>query len=424
MVPLRRNLGARLATRGGLSHRGRSLSCQFFPRSQASKILLPSLPSRNHSTHIPPPPPLQSRVASPLLIIALLITGGIYYLSTPSTRPTTLNNTTFVPYTITSREAISPTSFVITIEPQTPNPSPPYLNAKSTKWRWPLWSVEFKHPQVQIARHYTPIPPLGGDDGSLKFYIRAVGDGEMSNYLCRRQVGEEVYLRGPHVGFELEERLGARDRVVFLAGGTGVVPGMQAAKAVLDGKRDVKVDLLWAVRKREEIQHATPVTKSSWKWWQEKQPKELGVDTESPSPIARRLNEMKSLYGPRLNIQVVVDEEGTQVRENNLKAALRPSTSSLASASSNGCRFHDQKMHEYASEFAPEESTDCACSAEGAVPGKNLLIVSGPDGFVSHYAGEKVWLGGHHTQGPVGGVVGRLQRQYPQLAQDWIVLKL
>lgn len=336
-----------------------------------------------------------------------------------------------MPYAITHREAISPTSFVITTSPRKPDPSPPYLSPASgtahPRWSHPLWSVEFKQPEVQISRHYTPLPPLAGEDpadGALRFYIRAVGDGEMSNYLARRRVGQDVFLRGPHVGFELAERLGEHTRLVFLAGGTGVVPGMQAAKAVLEASRDASVDLLWAVRKREEIQDSAAPEQSSWRFWREKKPSALGVEVENPSPVTRRLQDLKATYGDRLRVQVVVDEEGTKFQEGDVKNAMLASPSAAVSPSP-GCRFHDQMMHVHASEFALPDAAGCACRPpEGTPVGKNLLIVSGPDGFIEHYAGAKIWLGGQQTQGRVGGVAGQLQRQNPTIAQDWLVLKM
>ncbi|KAG4285487.1 hypothetical protein FPRO06_06747 [Fusarium proliferatum] len=356
----------------------------------------------------------------------MLRIGG-YYLITPPSRPNTLNEITFVPYGITTREAISPTSFVITAVPRTPNPSLPYLTPSDNRWSYPLWCVEFKQPEVQISRHYTPLPPLSTEDptdGSLRFYIRTVGDGEMSNYLGRRQVGEDVFLRGPHVGFELAERLGEHSRLVFLAGGTGVVPGIQAAKAVLEASEESSVDLLWAVRKREEVQKSAPPRQSSWKFWQEKKPTPLGTEVENPSPVTKRLQDLKMTYGDRLRIQVVVDEEGTRFQDKDIRDAIAASPGTVASFNA-GCRFHDQSMHVYASEFALSDGPGCVCkSSEGTTPGKNLFIVSGPDGFIEHYAGPKIWLGGQQTQGPISGVAGYLQKQNPLLARDWLVLKM
>lgn len=36
---------------------------------------------------------------------------------------------------------------------------------------------------------------------------------------------------------------------------------------------------------------------------------------------------------------------------------------------------------------------------------RRLILVSGPDGFVSHLAGPKQWQGGRETQGMLGGLL-------------------
>ncbi|KAF7550477.1 hypothetical protein G7046_g8004 [Stylonectria norvegica] len=413
-IPMRA-VTSRLHPRGPLLHRNHVLQhqCSAYP---SSHIKPPSFSSRAS-------PPKRSYLLPLTLLITVSLAGTATYLLLPPSRPNTLNERTFVPYTITNRDAISPTSFILTVTPHTPNPSPSYLDA-SARWRYPLWSVEFKQPEVQISRHYTPLPPLTDDDGALRFYVRTVGDGEMSNYLWRRRVGEEVHLRGPHVGFDLLQMLGRRGRVVFLAGGTGVVPGMQAAKAALDADELARVDLLWAVRKREEIQAEMPPREQSWRFWRADKPStELDVKMEGPSAITQRLNAMKALYGSRLNVQIVVDEEGSRIDEADVsKSLLAAPGTSLPSSS--GCRFHDQRLLENASEFAAAEGPPCACGPSDAGAGKNILVVSGPEGFVARYAGPKVWLGGQQTQGAVGGLVGRLLRRHPEVAREWLVLKL
>ncbi|KAF4989857.1 hypothetical protein FGRMN_8858 [Fusarium graminum] len=400
----------------------------FMSRSLNGPSRIRCAPSSQHASQKPDfSAPLQARVFPSLIVVGIILVSGGYYLLTPSSRPNTLNDITFVPFAITAREAISPTSFVITAVPHTPNPSLPYLNPDTNRWSNPLWSVEFKQPEVQISRHYTPLPPLSTEDptdGALRFYIRTVGDGEMSNYLGRRRVGEDVFLRGPHVGFELAERLGEHSRLVFLAGGTGVVPGMQAAKAVLEANDRSSVDLLWAVRKREEVQNSAPLRQSSWKFWQEPKPTTLGIEVENPSPVTKRLQDLKSTYGDRLRIQVVVDDEGTRFQDKDISKAITSSPVATTSFAA-GCRLHDQAMHVHASEFALSEGPGCVCKpGDSKTPGKNLFIVSGPDGFIEHYAGPKIWLGGQQTQGPVSGVAGRLQRQNPALERDWLVLKM
>ncbi|KAG5987517.1 hypothetical protein E4U43_005034 [Claviceps pusilla] len=389
----------------------------------------------------------QARVLPPAAI-ALVILGTATYLLTSSSRTSTiLNETTFVPYTITARDAISPSSVLFTISPHQRHepPPPPYLLPQSTRWRYPLWSVEFKQPEVQIARHYTPLPPQQDEDrrdGKLRFYVRAVGGGEMSNYLLRLRVGNEVYLRGPHPGFDILGRLGACKNVVFLAGGTGVVPGMQVAVAVLEGDESSQVKLLWAVRKREEIQSVAFLTQQQqqqqkpawWKVWTattRPAPMEITTDLENPSAMARELMRLKARFGQRLHIRLAVDEERTRFTAQDVQSALRSCEENGPSHShavvvDNGCPLHDQLLHTQISEFEDPRAA-CQCRDVGSdsrLSGKNLFMVSGPDGFIAHYAGEKMWLNGARAQGPVEGVAGQLQRRDPSLSRNWLVLKL
>lgn len=385
--------------------------------------------------------PLQARVLNPALASVLLVGGGAgYYFSTPSSHDKVLNQETFVPYTITSREAISATSFIFTVAPQHPNPNPSFLTHDSSKspattsWRYPLWSVEFKQPEVQIARNYTPLPPLEGEvleDGKLRFYVRSIPGGEMSTYLGRLGVGREVWLRGTHPGFDVAARLGSQRNIVFLAGGTGVAPAMQVARAVLDSHADARFTLLWAIRSREELQEAPdapgrrPASSSWWNWFGSSpgpQPTKVSHPIAAASPLGRELDELKARYGDRLRIHVGIDDESSQFRGSHIATAVQSPPAPPTTASAPDCQPHNQKFHAPASEFEPAGARPCTCQTEPR--GKNLLMVSGPEGFVSHYAGPKVWLGGVETQGAVGGVAGELRRRNPSFAADWLVLKL
>lgn len=51
-------------------------------------------------------------------------------------------------------------------------------------------------------------------------------------------------------------------------------------------------------------------------------------------------------------------------------------------------------------------------------PGSRLIIVSGPNGFIEHWAGKKIWAAGREVQGPLGGQLGRMN------LGDWKVVKL
>ncbi|KXH49948.1 oxidoreductase FAD-binding domain-containing protein [Colletotrichum simmondsii] len=424
-----------------------------------------------------------------LPILLLLAVGGIawdaqwLFPSTPQSNDpaeqTALGPARkFIPFDVVAREQVSPTSFILTLKAP---PSSRSSNVASVSSLWDifdLWCVEVKQPQIQVAREYTPLPPAPGslyDEDTLRLYVRAVRGGEVSTYLSRlappsspsdgsATKGDKVELRGPHGEFDLRSRLGKRgDRVVFLAGGTGIASALQAAHAVLPLPDGPSMTIFWAVRSRDEIREqlaggqTVPLqvkpssSSSSGSWWNPFSSSSstntpgsqaealLSTDTlAAPSPISRDLLALKVKYGDKLDVRVVVDQEGTAVREADLSAALTLQSSPSTSAGTTpthaveGCKFHSQTAHVGMVDGAPNagkrslfKQDDCACSADDAAPrGKNLFVVCGPEGFVQAYAGAKLWRDGGQLQGPVGGMLGAMQRRNPDILKDWIVLKL
>ncbi|KAF4876162.1 Cytochrome c mitochondrial import factor CYC2 [Colletotrichum siamense] len=348
----------------------------------------------------------------------------------------------FVPFTVTSKDPVSPTSFILTLKPPHTGPAP-----LSSLWDvFDLWCVEVKQPQIQVAREYTPLPGAAGDD-ALRLYVRALRGGEVSTYLSRLLPGDSVEIRGPHGEFDLRSRLGeAGGRVVFLAGGTGVASALQAALAVLP--RGVDVTIFWAVRGREEVQGAAPAKQkgstSSWGWNPFSggkraggiQAEALSAEVGDASAISRELLALKERYGDRVDVRVVVDQEGTRVGEQDLSTALAQAGPKKREGpppvSTEGCKFHSQTAHVGMVDGAPNagkrflsKDEDCACvPKEGVAIGKNVFVISGPEGFVQAYAGPKIWRDGGQLQGPVGGLLGAMQKGNPDLLKDWIVLKL
>ncbi|TDZ73289.1 Cytochrome c mitochondrial import factor CYC2 [Colletotrichum trifolii] len=375
--------------------------------------------------------------------------------SSPSETTVLANARKFVPFSVVAREQVSPTSFILTLKPP---PSSSRHAPLSHLWSvFDLWCVEVKQPQIQVAREYTPLPPTtaaaaADDDETLRLYVRALRGGEVSTYLSALRPGADtVHLRGPHGEFDLLSRLGAGAnsgrRVVFLAGGTGVASALQAARAVLSRPdAPVSMTIFWAVRSRSEIQAARepkqPAASSRpmWGWFSAPrggeaaiQAEQLDLGAEGMSPVARELLALKKRYGARLDVRVVVDEEGSRIQRGDIAAALTseallprvPTTTTTEE-----CGFHSQAAHVGMVDGAPNagrrslfKDGDCACSKDGPT-GKNLFVVSGPEGFVQAYAGPKIWRDGGQLQGPVGGELGALQRSNPNLLEDWIVLKL
>ncbi|KAI1661231.1 hypothetical protein F4813DRAFT_221732 [Daldinia decipiens] len=406
-----------------------------------------------------------------------------------------LNTTSFSPFTITAKEQVSPTAFVLSVRAERQKPGRDGEGASllllRRSWDHGLWSVEIKQPQLQIARRYTPLPPLeeereeavGSGDGDgegeeLRFLIRKVDGGEMSTYLSKLHVGEKIWLRGPHLGFDVARRLGDAGRhIVFLAGGTGIAPALQVARRVLEDhgsgadisgqKKGEKptVSILWANRYaadalgRQQQRHPQGSSTSSvrspstWFWHSTTQ-------TPAPSPttdqhtfqttaeptLAHQIRELQLKHPGHFRISYFVDEERHFIEEQDLHLVLTDLSSSSSSSSSSStpvlpaspsCTWHSpaQLVALPDDNDAGRRASPCACLRDNPSPapaqagtGADLICVSGPDGFVAAYAGPKRWFGGTERQGPVRGVLGQVMQdgggKTGRLGQNWLVLKL
>lgn len=304
-----------------------------------------------------------------------------------STGPSTLlDPRRFHPFTILSKEPVSPTSSIYTLRPSLPPPtdSDPY----APLWARGIWSVEFKQPQLQIARRYTPLPPTvteqPGVPGDLRFLIRREQNGEVSGYLDRLRIGAIVEIRGPKVEFEVPQEV---SEVVFLAGGTGIAPALQVVCTLLEMREGegTKVRILWANRRREECVGGRRAGKRSWWSWGHSVAED--APNEPPNRIVKELQGLEKRYEGRVRVEYMVDEEGSFTGKSDILRATR----------------------------------DSLKSEEGAVlanPGKKLLLISGPDGFIDFYAGPREWEDGKLGQGRLGGLLGGLG------LVDWTVVKL
>jgi NAD(P)H-flavin reductase len=423
-------------------------------------------------------PPKQRPSGGKKLVIGAVISlaAGVLYLLVPddsfsrSNSSSALNNHTFRKFTVVSNEQISPTSFILTVKPSLPGDEEENAEVIRKAWEHGLWSVEFKQPQLQIARHYTPLPPTtaaphGGDGpATLRFLIRRYEGGEVSRYLSRLQgpgpgsagPGDAVELRGPHLGFDVAARLGDAGRsVVFLAGGTGIAPALQLASRVLSvqpAREGLSVRILWASRSALDVAGCPRLEGRqekgrSWSFWSADG---RGLDTndalEAPGPIVQQLRGLEAAYrqkGSTLEFKCVVDEEGSRISPGDItrevsKSAISPrakdseqTATSTQALSSSSCHLHSQRLLQNSTEEADTQKEEghqvpgvhqCSCSGDGAT-GKNLFMISGPDGFVGAYVGPKVWAAGAERQGPLGGLVGELRKKDPKIWSDWLVLK-
>lgn len=369
------------------------VSCQR-PQWKYYNVTVPRrYPVRHYSASASPP---KGRAWVRLTVVTLAAAGiGAYVRSRQEPLGAELNPVSFARYKLVSRDRVSSTNSIFTIEPASPADN---HETYELAWQTGVWSVMFKQPQLQIGRDYTPLPPDGRDSNndrtkeSLRFLIRRDPHGEVSRYLHRLQPGSEIEIRGPQIECEISPDV---NDVLFIAGGTGIAPALQAAHILLKGTmegKNPKIHILWANRKREDcaggINDTPKAVSSKPSWWpfrsETRSSTAKALDPSLPSvgegAIVRELQALKARHPGQITVDYFVDEENSFISTKEINAYVESVRSSTA--------------------------------------GKKMIIVSGPEGFINYMAGPKVWAQGHELQGPVKGIIEQLG------LKDWKIWKL
>ncbi|KAL8846110.1 MAG: hypothetical protein Q9221_008778 [Calogaya cf. arnoldii] len=327
----------------------------------------------------------------------------------------------FQEYELVRNQKISATSYILKIQPST-------FGNRAYKSRLDgqkiteasqkgIWSVQIKHPLLTIARLYTPIPTILRDphahalgekanyqslnpqDNQLRFLIRNYPEGELSRFLSRLQPGARIELRGPYQEFEFPDHL---EQVVFLAGGTGISPALQMAHTLLEDRSDTpkpRMTILWANRFAEDCKggsiesphHSGAFFQQAWRsvfGSHDPHPAIIPVPTYEDSPIVRELSALETRHPGIFRVGYFADDQQRFITERDVQA-------------------HVQEPESRRSQRASDETL-----------GKKLIMISGPEGFVEHFAGPKAWKKGRELQGSLGGVLGKVH------LSDWAVWKL
>lgn len=347
------------------------------------------------------PPPPSARKKSlwiPITVIALAAGGIGTYVRYYQTDSTVLNPTTFTKYKLVSKTPVSSTCSIFTLRPVTLGRN---YEVYEEAWSKGLWSVQFKQPQLQVGRDYTPLPPIYEDELSiddavtqgdnLHFLIRREPAGEVSGYLHSLRPGATLEFRGPQMDYQLPNDV---QEILFIAGGTGIAPALQAAHTIFRERqlKDARMHIIWANRRREDCvggkSDLHPAVSESW--WSRvfsgltsgKQDTKPG--NEQQSVTVSLLEELKRQSRGRVSVDYYVDEENTLIN----KEAILGFTEKREISQSDGRAK------------------------------RRLILISGPDGFISFLAGPKLWRNGIEEQGPLQGLLKQLD------LKDWAVWKL
>ncbi|OQU97395.1 Oxidoreductase FAD-binding domain-containing protein [Cladophialophora immunda] len=360
------------------------------------------------STHENQPKPPDANKHSPnrayrRLAVGVALGGGLYGLWQAYLY--SLKRDSFVAYTLTAKEPVSSTASIFHLVPKQQNQN---YEIYKDAWRRGIWNVQFKQPQLQIVRAYTPLPPTdektAEEKGEIRFLIRKDPHGEVSSYLHRLPIGADIEMRGPSLDYELTPEV---RQVVFFAGGTGIAPALQVAHALFEGSspaasheanKDRKLHILWANRMREDcvggVSDEPPAERSppkpTWSgFFSKPKQKPLPPVSEKKGVIVQELEALKQRYPGQITVEYFVNAEDTWIDEDAVLRALS--------------RFDDKDF-----------STGYATSQE-----KRQILISGPPGFIAYLAGPKEWRNGREEQGAVSKLVAHAISKNPHNVKVW-----
>lgn len=314
----------------------------------------------------------------------------------------------FVTCKLTAKQPVSSTASIFYLSPSRPLGD---VETRSQVWKTGIWNFDFKQPQIQIVRAYTPLPPTGEEPESkssdLRFLIRHDPHGEVSSYLHRLPVGSDIEVRGPNVEYVLPPNI---KQVLFFAGGTGIAPALQIAHAMFDEQsksepselpsEKKKLHIYWANRRREDCEGGISDTSNTGSvqgrtsfgaLLSKVKPKVVQPSHQEPGVIVRELELLKKKYPGQITVEYFVNAEGTWIDEDVVYNSLS--------------RFDDKDF----SKASPSSSE------------QRQIIISGPSGFITHLAGPKEWKNGREEQGHVSKMIAHAISQNPHHVKVWKV---
>lgn len=306
----------------------------------------------------------------------------------------------FVKYELVKKEPVSASSSIFYLKPREASKE---LDKYKDAWKSGIWNVQFKQPQLQIVRAYTPLPPIeaaNSDDPVFRFLIRHDPYGEVSSYLHKLRVGTDIEMRGPNLEYPIPTDV---KQVVFMAGGTGIAPALQVAHCMFDGRaldesgKTKRLHILWANRRRDDCSggisdeiDGSAGKSSSWTdmFFGRTKLAEV-IQAQEKGTVVKELEALKTRYPGQITVEYYVNEESSMINEQAVARALSV--------------FDDR-------------FTGTADRAE-----QRQVIISGPPGFIAYLAGPKEWRSGVEEQGVLARLLAHGLAKNPHNVKVWKV---
>lgn len=327
-----------------------------------------------------------------LLSVFAFLGYKVYKWHINPARTVILTPRAFTPFILKSREKVSSTSATLNLLSL---PEGQNTENVTEAWKKGVWSVQVMQPELQIARSYTPLPPIeGAKPEQVRLFVRHEPQGEVSTMLHKINRGTLVHLRGPKIEYEIPEDI---DEILFLAGGTGIAPALQVAHTLFNyrtnpTKGGPELRILWANRRREDsidglnaFSDQRPHPNSVSNLFKETAEGALTSSKLSQTPLVEEVESLRARHEGKVIVDYLIDEEGSYISESLLRTYL--------------------------------SDVDQTANQDGT-PRTKLILVSGPEGFVDAFAGPKTWQDGTEIQGPLGGLLKKID------PKGWEIWKL
>ncbi|KAF8427404.1 hypothetical protein EV426DRAFT_589890 [Tirmania nivea] len=233
--------------------------------------------------------------------------------------------------------------------------------------------------------------------------IKEEEGGEVSRWLFGLPVGAVVGFRGPRWEWiapaSWREGEVKGKNVVFLAGGTGIAPAMQVCQAIIkDGARNPTFPIIITSIDTTTAGTTKPHTSCTILW-------AVRTPSDLPHPILHELTHLAHLaakYNISLTTIPHIDSHAQFITQADIQVALISPPSPHHHPRANSPSWREWIMDLLGAGEKKHSGGDMHD------PRDKYIFVSGPEGFIKFFAGEKGEDG--ESQGSVGGVVREVVR--------------